>query len=146
MRTYPLYLIGFVLLAGCGKAAPPATVDSVGRNEPIATHDADESGTKAIGTVTFEINDGEHVESFEIENVREGATLESVMRRIDQVPISIRGSGVTAFVDKIGDTKTSGSEGWVYRVDGEFATRGIGETHLSPPATVQWSFGSTPEP
>ena len=96
--------------------------------------------------MTFQIKQGEELTTFEIEDVPEGATLESVMRRIDQIPISIRGSGVTAFVDQIGDTATSSSEGWTYEIDGEFATRGIGDTTLSPPTIVEWSFGSMTEP
>ena len=80
--------------------------------------------------------------TFDIEEVRAGTTLEAVMRRIDQIPVTIGGSGATAFVDKIGETATSGSEGWTYTVDGEFAMKGVGQTTLSPPTTVEWTFGS----
>ena len=134
MRTFAVLLIGIAALTGCRQSAP----------SPAPT--AASAETDATGTVTFQFTEGEEVTTFDVENVPDGATLESVMRGIDQLPISIRGSGVTAFVDQIGDTATSGSEGWTYEIDGEFATRGIGETTLSPPTRVEWKFGEMSEP
>ncbi len=134
MRTLAVLLIGIAALTGCRQSAP----------SPAPTVASAE--TDATGTVTFQFTEGEEVTTFDVENVPDGATLESVMRGIDQLPISIRGSGVTAFVDQIGDTATSGSEGWTYEIDGEFATRGIGETTLSPPTRVEWKFGEMSEP
>lgn len=133
MRTLAVFLIG-IALVGCRQSAP----------SPAPSVKAVEGGS--TGTVTFQFNDAGNVTTFEVQDVAEGETLESVMRRIDQLPVSIRGSGVAAFVDKIGDRETSGSEGWTYTIDGEFATRGIGQTTLSPPTRVEWSFGAMPEP
>ena len=69
------------------------------------------------------------------------AKIGKVMGSIDQIPITMRGSGLTAFVDGIGDKSTSGSEGWTFKVDGQFANQGIGSTALSPPTTITWSYG-----
>lgn len=67
------------------------------------------------------------------------------MRSIDQVPISIRGSGQTAFVDAIGGQSTSPGKGWTFQVNGEFANQGVGSTTVTPPATIRWSFGDASE-
>lgn len=122
-----LIAIAFAPLIGCGK-----------RPQPVAA-------PGATGTVTMEIDFGDHSESIRIDGVESGTTLEAVMRSIDQLPISIRGSGVTAFVDGIGNVSTNSSEGWTFQVDGEFANQGIGSTTLSPPTTIRWSFGDASE-
>ena len=145
MRVLTVFLIGIVSLAGC-RPSTPTTASPEAESSAVESSGEGGSEAGATGTVTFQIKQGEELTTFEIEDVPEGATLESVMRRIDQIPISIRGSGVTAFVDQIGETATSSSEGWTYEIDGEFATRGIGDTTLSPPAIVEWSFGSMTEP
>lgn len=139
----------FVLSAtGCQRSAPPLPTSGQAIGDAGGVHvvEATEGDSIAVGVVTFVIHDGESVIEFKVDDVPDGTTLESVMRQVEDVPISIRGSGVTAFVDQIGDTGTGSSEGWTYKVDGEFAHRGIGETTLSPPTTVQWSYGSMPDP
>ena len=97
------------------------------------------------GAVVVEINHGDRTESLRIENVAEGTTVESLMRSIDKPQMTIHGSGTTAFLDSIGDKTTSSSEGWTYKIDGEFANEGIGSTTLSPPVTITWSYGDTLE-
>lgn len=114
------------LTLGCQRPSPPAV-------------------TTSTATVTVEIKNGDVSDSFQIENVASGTTLESVMRSIDQVPVTIHGTGLTAFVDSIGDRATSSSEGWTFKVDGEFAHQGIGSTQLTPPTTVTWSYGDASE-
>ena len=64
------------------------------------------------------------------------------MRSIKDVPVKVDGSGTTAFVDKIGERATDSTDGWTFKVDGEFANQGIGGTVLTPPTTVTWSFGA----
>ncbi len=138
----PACVILLMTFAGCWNSASDSPAIDAGTSELNAGKTTEAT---VSGPVTFQINDGDKVVTFDIENVSDGATLESVMRRIDRIPVSIRGSGVTAFVDQIGDLGTNSSEGWTYLVDGEFATRGIGETTLSPPTTVEWTFGSMPQ-
>ena len=99
------------------------------------------SADAAKGTVTLEINDGNQKESFQVTDVADGSTLESVMRDFTQIPVVVQGSGTTAFVESIGDTATSQSEGWTFQVDGKFANQGVGKTILHPPTTVTWSYG-----
>jgi hypothetical protein len=119
------FLILFVvaLALGCQKRPQPAVAQP------------------STGAVTIEILRGEaHIDSIEIENVATGTSLESLMRSIDDPPITIHGSGVTAFVHGIGDLATSGSDGWTFKVDGKFANQGIGSTTLTPPTTIRWSY------
>ena len=131
MRTFSLALFAMILCMGC--------------REPDNTVAPSPAASGKFGQVTFKFLDGDKVTTVVVEEVAVGEALESVMRRIDQPQISIRGQGVTAFVDQIGDRATNANEGWTYRIDGEFATRGIGESLLTPPTTVQWSFGSMPD-
>ena len=67
------------------------------------------------------------------------------MRSIDQVPIKMRGSGQSAFVEGIGDQSNTGSMAWTFKVDGEFANQGVGSTTLRPPVTITWSYGDARE-
>lgn len=120
------------LATGCsGSATDAPPVEETASAEPA----------NAAGTVTVEIVDGGNEKRLELPDIEAGTSLEQIMRSITDPVISIRGTGVTAFVDQIGETKTSGSEGWVFRVDGEFATQGVGSTTIDPPATITWSFG-----
>ena len=140
-RSVCLSLAAVLLIAvsACNRSQP------VGENEasesPVATATSDaatsDRGDVSVGTVTIEIESDEEVLTLKIDGVREGETVESVMRRIEQVPITIHGKGPTAFVDQIGERATNRSEGWTYRVDGEFAMQGIGQLELSPPTTIR---------
>jgi hypothetical protein len=131
IKQLGLLPLAITILLGCRPATPPVSPT------PVAA--------AATGTVTIEIDLGENSETIEIHNVEKGTTLESVMRSIDQVPITIHGSGVTAFVDQIGDTATGGSGGWTFKVNGELANQGIGSIELSPPITVTWAYSETGE-
>ncbi len=132
-----IYLFTFtlsaVILTGCQ-----------GREAPVAVTPGAGAGT-ATGTVTVEIETDDTTEIYEIEDVAAGSTVESVMRKLDEIPVTIHGSGITAFVESIGGKSTSSSEGWTYQVDGEFANRGVGDTTLNPPATITWTFGDSSE-
>ena len=99
----------------------------------------------STGTVTVEFQIGESTRTIEVDDVVSGSTVESVMRSITDVPLTIHGSGQTAFVDSIDGISTSGSEGWTYKLNGEFANEGIGTTELTPPAKISWSYGGPPE-
>ncbi len=96
----------------------------------------------ATGDVTFQFQstDDAPVKEIVVNDVADGTTLEELMRTLDGV--SVKGSGTTAFVDKIDDVQTGGSEGWTFKVDGEFAKQGVGKTILHPPTTISWRFGS----
>ena len=91
--------------------------------------------------MTIEIVTDAGTQTIEIPDVAAGTSLEDVMRSITAVSIEIQGSGTTAFVDRIGDQGTNTTDGWTFKVDGEFANQGIGSTTLSPPTKVTWSFG-----
>ena len=156
-RTILVCLLAVLLHAGCRPSSPELAKDAETINDgaerdgavgnvQIDRQPSADSDNESVGRVTFVIHQGADDVTFSLDGVPQGATLETVMRQIDQTPISIRGSGPTAFVDQIGESRTSGSEGWTYTVDGEFATRGIGETQLHPPTTVEWKFGSMDGP
>ena len=127
MRSYLFatssLLIGLISL-GCHSDPPPPSADA------------------ALGVVTLEVQslDGT-AETIEIADVADGATLESVMRSVGQTSIELSGGGATAFVHSIGGIETDASQGWTFKVDGEFANQGIGQTVLHPPTTIQWTFG-----
>lgn len=122
---FPLILL--LALAGCTTQTQQA--------DPTLAADV------ATGTVTVEITMGENTQSIAVDGVADGETVESVMRKIEGVDVSVSGSGTTAFVNKIGDQPTENGEGWTYTIDGERAERGIGATTLSPPTTVSWKYG-----
>ncbi len=113
------------MLTGCSPAPAPSTAPSI-----------------SIGTVTMEVVSQGDVEVFEFPGVASGTTLESLLREIDDPPIKLKGSGTTAFVESIGDVATSASDGWTFRVDGQFANEGVGATILQPPTTIEWKYGS----
>ncbi len=98
--------------------------------------------TVAMGSVTMEVVQGETTKQFVVHDVAEGTTLEAVMRQAKDLPIELKGSGWTAFVQSIDGVATNQTEGWTYKVDGEHANVGIGSLELSPPVTITWSFGA----
>ncbi len=148
MKVFASCLIVFLLLiAGCDSGSNASSSSNIGATE--ATSD---SQTRAevqagngpaveAGIVTLELQGSDAPLTIEIEDVRTGTTLEQVMRSITQIPISVRGSGVTAFIDGIGEQTSSGNEGWVFRVDGIHANQGVGSTVLTPPTTITWFYG-----
>lgn len=91
--------------------------------------------------MTLEFTRDDQIKTLVVDSVAGGTTLESVMRSIDEVPIVIRGGGVTAFVQEIDGLTTSASEGWTYQADGKFVNEGIGSYELTPPVTITWKFG-----
>jgi len=108
--------------AGCGQSSPPP------------------ESSAAAGPVTIEVKLDGKSQQVVLENVPDGSTIEEVMRRLDRVPVEISGSGSTAFLHSLAGKSTSAGGGWTFAVDGEFVSRGIGATELSPPATVTWTF------
>ncbi|MEO1526421.1 MAG: DUF4430 domain-containing protein [Planctomycetota bacterium] len=97
---------------------------------------------RGVGTVTVQfVTDGSEPLEVQVPDVAVGETLESVMRKIEDRQIEISGAGTTAFLQSIDGVGNEGSKGWTFKVDGEFATQGIGKTTLSPPTTVEWSYG-----
>ncbi|MCA9138258.1 MAG: DUF4430 domain-containing protein [Planctomycetales bacterium] len=116
-------VVVFAISVGCESTPPP----------PVAG--------APVGVVTLEFNSDGTSTSVQVPGVADGATLESVMRSVDQIAIELSGSGTTAFVQSIGNTKMEADKGWTFKVDGEFANQGIGQTVLHPPTTVQWTYG-----
>ena len=111
------------------------------RSSDVAREDED-AAQQVAGTVTIRIvSDEKDVVEIEIPDVASGESLENVMRQIKECPIEISGSGETAFVQSIDGLDTEGGQGWTFQVDGEFANQGVGKTLLSPPTTVEWSYG-----
>ena len=126
-----LLLSSLLIMVGCDSGVSDPGAGTQAGNEPAVES----------GTVTLEIQGSDSPATFEIADVQQGTTLEEVMRSVTQIPISIRGSGVTAFVDGIGEQSASGNDGWVFRVDGVHANQGVGSTVLTPPVTITWVFG-----
>ncbi|MFM2001881.1 MAG: hypothetical protein RI963_1307 [Planctomycetota bacterium] len=98
------------------------------------------------GTVTVVIatEDGGEIRK-EIAGVASGTTIAQIMRSIDDPEIKTRGSGSTTFVESIGGIGTAEGKGWTFRVNGEWADRGVGDYTLEPPAEVRWTHGSFQE-
>lgn len=125
-----LMLCVALALAGCQRAKPPVVAPAVA----------------TTGTVTIEINHDGETRIYTVPDVAGGTSLETIMRSIDDLPITITGSGTTAFVHAIGDHATNANEGWTYKIDGEFVHSGIGSAELTPPTTVSWTFGESDIP
>ena len=148
MKSRACFLMAaLILMVGCDSGASSTGTSAPAAADPLTAAQAG-SGTQAgndpaaeSGTVTLEIQRSDSAKTIEIEDVQTGTTLEQVMRSVTQIPISIRGSGVTAFVDGIGEQTSSGNEGWVFRVDGVHANQGVGSTVLTPPTTITWVYG-----
>ena len=138
-RNFPIVVASLAwAVCGCGSSRQPSDTSRVG------------NATTATGPVTVEflhqgLDDQGFAREVTLEGIAAGSTVESVMRSIQDPPIVLRGRGVTAFVESIGGIKTSATDGWTYRVDGEFADRGIGTTELVPPARISWKFGAWDE-
>ncbi|TWT81867.1 hypothetical protein CA13_33210 [Planctomycetes bacterium CA13] len=115
------------LIAGCNRATVEPSAEEI---------------TTEAGTVTVVIQSSEGERQTEVDNVLPGATVESVMRSIEEVPITINGSGVTAFVSKMDGVETESTKGWTYMVNDEYVNKGIGSVMLVPPATVTWTYGT----
>ncbi|EMI15377.1 hypothetical protein RMSM_07706 [Rhodopirellula maiorica SM1] len=128
-----------LLIAGCGKTATdtpePATINTA----EVAGSDVAQGDTIEV-TVVIQGNDEK--QTFTRTDIPTGATVEQVMRSIDEVPVTITGSGMTAFVSEIDGVSTTSSEGWKYKVDGVHADKGIGSTKLDAASTITWAFGS----
>ncbi len=127
-------LLACLMLVGCRDAQPSSTLPSASSPEmPV--------DPTTTGTVTVEVIEGDETKRYELTDIAAGTTVESIMRSLTEPEVTMSGSGITAFVQQIGDQSTRSNEGWVYRVDGEFATKGIGSTTVDPPVTITWSFG-----
>ncbi|MEM6469463.1 MAG: DUF4430 domain-containing protein [Planctomycetota bacterium] len=129
MRSTPAVLLILLVVLGCGSSSTVAPdVDA-------------EAASKETGDVhlVFRFPEADAIE-VDVSDVETGATLESVMRRLD-LPIEMSGSGTTAFVQSINGKSMDSNKGWTFTVDGEFASQGIGSTTLTPPTEVIWSFG-----
>lgn len=122
------------LAVGCG-----------GRDSATAPSVTTES-TAPAGTVTVEIALQGEVKTVQINDVEQGATVEAVMRRMEDPVVQINGSDTTAFVHTIGDVATAGREGWTFKIDGEFSPQGVGSATLHPPTTISWRFGDFSPP
>lgn len=152
--TWLLFFVLATLLSfcGCGTngdssrtqddfAAVSSEIPSDGRQ--IAPEErAEQSPAVVSGPVTVEvIRDGDQTISFELPDVKSGTTVEDVMLSLTGIDVEISGTGETAFLERIGDLQTSSTGGWVYRIDDEYATGGIGTTIVEPPTTITWSYG-----
>jgi hypothetical protein len=119
-------------LAACDRAAEPRAAGPEVATGPV--------------TVKISLSDFDRDDIvIRVEDVESGTTVEALMTSLPDVPVEIRGSGTTAFVDSLAGVATGANSGWTYRIDGEFVNRGIGVTRLEPPATVSWSFNGWEE-
>ena len=128
-----VWLGGFLAFfsGGCGPAAP----------DPSAPPSSS-GGSDQVGQVRmqFDFGDGRVVESV-LPSVQPGTTVETLMRRVTEVPIQLSGSGTTALVQSIDGYGMSGGQGWLYQVDGQWAERGIGQTTVKPGSEIRWRYG-----
>lgn len=132
--SFALLCIGMV---GCGQST--ATIDSAETENAAAESD---SAANPVGTVkvVVDIPEGEsHVEEIAIE---EGATVETVMQDCS-LETAIRGSGETAFMASINGHGTEAGKGWIFKVDGEFASQGMGATVVPPGSEIHWLYGTS---
>lgn len=137
-----------LLVVGCDgsqQVESPAVADSSSDVSIAADSASSESSVKKTGTVRFEFTVDGQTETLEVEDVVEGATLETVMRGIEEPAVKMRGSASTAFVESIGDNATTGTKGWVFEVDGEIANQGVGSIEIQPPVTISWTYGEASE-
>ena len=120
-----LALVGFaVLFLGCQSSDPVTETEG------------------SVGPVTIRFQAGEKAyPDVVIDDVADGTTLESLLRQLDGIEIDMSGSGAMAFVNSIDGIETNATEGWTFKVDGEFVNHGVGKTILHPPTKVEWSFG-----
>ncbi|TWU45769.1 hypothetical protein Q31b_09450 [Novipirellula aureliae] len=130
-QLYPLFCIVAVAFGGCGASNVETTVNTV-----------DQEVSADAGSVTIIIQSERGEKEFERTEIAPGATVESVMRAVDEIPVVIEGSGMTAFVHSIDGIETGSNEGWTFKVNGDFAKQGIGSTMIVPPATLTWTYGS----
>lgn len=133
LQLMPFVLVVFAVGCDSNRVSPPTSGDAV-----------------QTGTVDFEVvisGEGAEPIQFEVPEVAEGTTLESVMRAIDPEVLSleISGSGLTAFVVSINEQTGGNQSGWVYTVDGENPEVGIGGFELNPPTSVRWKIASFDE-
>ena len=121
----------FLAIAGCSgsavEVAPPKSDASAG-----------------TVTVVIATEDGGEIRK-EMPGIASGTTIAQIMRSIDDPEIKMRGSGSTSFVESIGGIGTAEGKGWTFRVNGEWADRGVGDYTLEPPAEVRWTHGSFQE-
>lgn len=125
--------VGFscLIASGCSRPGTPVEEATVAELAP-----------SQVGTITvvFKLPEGELRR--EIESVASGTSIAEVMAKIEDPKIEMTGSGAMTFVKSIGELGTTDGEGWSFRVDGNWADRGIGAYKLTPPATVQWTHGT----
>lgn len=130
-RVLFLSLMSTVLvIAGCNSSTPE-----------VSEQPESDPAVSSVGDVhlVFHFPSDETIE-LDAANVKAGTTLESVMRSLE-LPMEITGTESTAFIRTINGVAMDSSSGWTYKVDGEFASSGIGSYELSPPTEVVWSFG-----
>ena len=110
--------------------------------EPPPAQDPDAGETAESGPVTirFEWPENEPATTQVVEDVSAGTLLETVLRDLPEPEMEITGEGQTALVQSIGGIGISGERGWTFQINGNFATRGIGSTRLTPPTTITWRY------
>ena len=96
----------------------------------------------STGVVTIVVGDAMG-DSISIPDVADGATVEEVMRDMDPalLPVTINGSGLTAFVESLAGKSTADGKGWLFKIDGQASSVGIGSATLHPPTIVEWQYG-----
>jgi hypothetical protein len=104
------------------------------------------SAEEPAAKVEVVVNYGDGVEKrFTAVSWKEEMTVLDAMKHAQNHPrgikIEYRGSGATAFLTQIDDLKNEGSgRNWIYRVNGELATRSFAIQELKRGDAVLWSF------
>lgn len=125
------FACALLVLLGCS----PQPSTNPGANPPAES----ERDGKVMVLIRFPGSE----EPREIEvQMRDGETIRQVMERIVDPQPKMQGSGAMTLLTGIGTQESSGSEGWTYRVNGQWGDRSIGVYELHPGDRIEWYFGA----
>lgn len=129
-------------LVGCDSAAT-----TPGPPGPAAADSRPADGQPAAVTGTVSIL----VQVPEGETLREEVTITgrqsvAAVMAASSLEMELRGSGEMALVQSLAGVPMKGGEGWIYKVDGQWAPRGIGQLEVEPGAEIRWQYGRFDEP
>jgi hypothetical protein len=97
----------------------------------------------ATGSVTMEIvYPGTELMTIEVAGIAPGQTLLEAIQTVENPKFKTSGAGQGAFITAIGDWDTSGSEGWSYYVNDQWADRSAGVYEINPGDVIRWKYGS----
>ncbi len=139
-----------VVVAGCkpdaSDAARDRTNQSVSQANGCDSEDASSTPVSLLSVdVVIQIPDGPKRTS-KVDRLPTDATVGDVMQRLAAsdafADIELSGSGERMFIPAIGEHRTSGGEGWMYELNGQWAKQGIGTQRISDGDIILWKYGT----